>query len=191
MTAAVAQPSPVLAVFDDLIRAGASRREAMIVLATAATAAIELSFNPGELRDSHGRWVRGGAGSSRPGVKLPSESVPARDITQEAMIHSAAAEARARAHAEALVARASTEHKVEIHRMLAEVKSSNAHLKEMQKAEEDKKHRVKVATHILLIIGGAILAFVEAHFGVHESVAIVSSGMPLAIQELLDFFKRL
>jgi hypothetical protein len=73
----------------------------------------------------------------------------------------------------------------------AEVSRATRELKETAKTEETQKHRTKLAVHALLVVGGALLAAVLAHFDVSPVLAAMSTAFPLLAAELTDWKKKL
>lgn len=141
-----------------------------------------------EKRNAHGQWTSGGAASSvakrmaiaqarSPGMERTTfRRVQANRAAAQQQIASRLAEEHAR--------RALEEAKAEVQRVTSE-------LQQTAQTEEQRKHRVKLAVHACLIIGGAILAAILAHFDVSPVVAAFAGAMPLLGTELTDWKKKL
>lgn len=152
-----------------------------------------------ERRGPGGQWVRTPGGDIRspggtvrtPGGTLRRSMTPgaspqqrARRVQQIQRRHEQAQTAVAERLAEEKARQALEEAKNEVEKV-------SEQLKEESKTEEQRKHRMKLALHAITVLGGALLAAVLAHFDVSPVIAGMSSGLPLIIQELVDFKKYL
>lgn len=198
-----------------LRRDGASAIETAIVLATALEFADSESWLH-ELRGPDGKWAKTGSTSAWEQRISSSSRVVVSKADVEGIHQRAVAEATsvAREHTVKHVAETTTklrtethtkieEHRTktrqEIHGLINGVRRANERLQEAQEKDESKKSKVKLAVHIGAILAGAIIAYLEAHFGlgfVHTEdlktlIEVGSASAPIIAQELADFKKKL
>lgn len=195
---------------------GASAAEAAIVLSIVrGFDAIELARTPSwvnEKRGPDGRWTRSGGGSSpimqasarQMGSNTTSASILARQQAARQREQAAKIDRAARA-ADSLVTPASIRHenvavseaaaRNHAQNVLAQAQTQISHIGEQlqaaKAAEEDQKHRVKLALHALVIAAGAALAMVLAKMDLSPAIDALGAAAPLLIQELIDWKKKL
>ena len=175
---------------------GASPFEVAIVLSVVRELdVIELSDAwRHELRGPHGEWARGGGRGgttfverqarqqrrARENALIKAAKVAPVDIEQLRQEHRAMANEVARNHAEHVMAQAQEE-----------IAKSAQMLQKAQEQKERQSHRVKLAVHMLVIAAGAVLAAVLASMAAPAVLAALGAGIPLAVQELVDWKKKL
>lgn len=136
-----------------------------------------------ERRGAHGQWTGGGGMSAR---SNPAMSVGhARRVQQQARANRESAQT-------AVASRLAEEHaRKALEDAKAEVERVTQQLKDEAKTEENARHRTKLAVHAVLIIAGAVIAAILAHFDVSPVVAAFAGAMPLLGTELTDWKKKL
>jgi hypothetical protein len=148
---------------------------------------IELAGNEAwrrEHRGPHGQWT-GGSGGSAAFRRSATPPAMAR-VTQRR-----AAANRAQAQ-QAVADRLAEEHaRKALEDAKAEVERVTTQLRQEATSEEERKHRVKLAVHAVLIIGGAILAAILAGIGAAPVLAAFAAAGPLLATELTDWRKKL
>lgn len=154
---------------------------------------IELAGNEAwrhERRGPHGEWVRGASAppTRRGGVRSTASTVASsqRRVMQGHVVRSQqqAAAAIAEKVAEEKARRALEEARAEVERVTRQ-------LREEAKTEETQKHRTKLALHGVLIMAGAFLAAIMAHFDVSPVLAAFAGSVPYLLTELTDWRKKL
>jgi len=149
---------------------------------------IDLSRTPAwvnEKRAADGQWTRGGTSPARRAmVGGASHSTSSVAIRQAQANRQAATTAVAERVAEVQARKALEDAKAEVEKVAEQ-------LKQEAKDAEDRKHRVKLAVHALLVVGGAILAAILAHYDVSPAIAALSGAFPLLAIELTDWRKKL
>jgi adenine-specific DNA methylase len=146
---------------------------------------LDMAFHPEQRRGPDGRWIKGGgSGLITTQMKSSSGQSEADLITAE--------------HARQIVAEATREMKAEqqqvVGEMVAKVQAVNAKLeaaRELAETEDRRKHKAKLAVEGLLAIGSGIVAMVAVRLGLDEMLAVSIPVVPLIIQAVIEFFKRL
>lgn len=141
-----------------------------------------------EKRNAHGQWTRGGASGAvakrMATAQLMNPGMQRTTMHRVQANRAAAQQAVASRLAEEHARRALDEAKSEVERVTRE-------LQEQAHTEEQRKHRVKLAVHAVLVIGGAVLAAIMAHYDISPVVAAFAGAMPLLGMELTDWKKKL
>lgn len=140
--------------------------------------AIDLAAWEHELRDSHGRFSKGGGGS---GSSLPSPPrTPMLNPMTATMTPPSAARWQNR------ISGMQAQHEMQTARTVV------ADAEQRMKTEENHRHKTKLAVHAGLIAAGGVLALILAHFfGSTEAVGAIGAGTPLLVQEIVDWAKKL
>jgi hypothetical protein len=132
-----------------------------------------------ERRGPDGKWI--GSAQRNPNTSVMQSRALHRAVTANRM--SAQQQVAAKV-AEDKAHQALEEARAEVERVAAE-------LKQEEQNEENRKHRIKLAVHAALILGGAILAALMAHFDVSPVLASFAGAMPILTMELADWKKKL
>lgn len=174
---------------------GANALEIAIVLSVLneVDSAIELADSGAwrhEARGRHGEWTGGGSSfvarqarqqrRARENALIRASQAAPVDIEQLRAEHRAVADEVARNHAEHVMAQAKEE-----------IDATAKRLQEAKEQQEHQSHRVKLAVHMLVIAAGAILAASLAAIAAPAVLAALGAGLPLAVQELVDWKKKL
>jgi hypothetical protein len=168
-----------------------------------------------EQRNAHGEWTRGSGGtiSSQIGVGVRHRAAQQRVAISKAQARVAAAmppgpldiERVAEDRARAVVAETTAELKAEqahvVGEMLAKVREVDdgiraAHAKidtakNEAEAEAHHKHLVKLAVDGLMAVATGLIAMISVKMGAPESLAVTLPVVPLIMQTIIEFLKKL
>lgn len=150
---------------------------------------IELARTPGwvgEKRDSHGQWTGGGGAVARRTMVSGGTSHGMSAVT---MRQAQANRQSAQAAVAERIAEDQARKALDVARQ--ELNAARKELEETERTKDNAKHRSKLASHALLVLGGALLAAILAHFDVSPVLAGLSTAMPLLTTELVDWRKKL
>jgi hypothetical protein len=178
---------------------GATVEEASIVLSMV----MDMAAWEHEFRDSHGRWT--GSGGAHPlsalaragGMKSPSISGGTaghpHDVQHMQIQHiaKATASAEARAFTARESARLRAEHEADFKKLMAQVRSANTHMADLEAQAGSEKRKKVLAFHVAIILAGGILGLIGAMTGVAVPLAIGLAVAPAVASEIVDFWKRL
>jgi hypothetical protein len=173
--------------FRTLTAAGLPFLMAVDVLETEREA-IELAQMELELRDSHGRWIKGG---STPRAAMASQAARAQGAAQlQSLIAITAMQAPVLKEVRAEEA-AREAHASDVAKKLAAIEMDKQKLERLAAEKEARKARIKLAVHIGTIVAAAILVALATTFGAPLLLGLGASFGPLVIMELTDAAKKL